>query len=112
MSERGVFTQKSPVAFKHILDFHPDASIWWVFIDIKGGGGSGKAEEKGMNGAQRHLFQYPDTTTQTRQRRAEAGFIPSMLGAISGPFLLLLLLRSLCVCGARARVYFYHRFVG
>lgn len=47
MSERGVFTQKSPVAFKHILDFNPDASIWWAFIDIKGGGGSGMAEEKG-----------------------------------------------------------------
>lgn len=74
MSERGVFTQKSPVAFKHILDFNPDASIWWAFIDIKGGGGSGMAEEKGMNGAQRRLFQYPDTTTQTRQRRSRGRF--------------------------------------
>lgn len=32
------------------------------------------AEEKGMIGAQRRLFQYPDTTTQTRQRRSRGRF--------------------------------------
>lgn len=32
----GVFTQKSPVSFKHILDFHPDASVWWVLLISKG----------------------------------------------------------------------------
>lgn len=100
----GVFTQKSPVSFKHILDFHPDASIWWVLFKSKGGGGSGKAEEKGMNGAQRRLFQYPDMTTPTWQRQVS---FPARFGLFQVVFVFFFY----CVLSdLRAGVYFLPPF--
>lgn len=51
---------------------------------MKGGGGSGKAGAKAMNGAQRRLFQYPDMTTETDA--AEAGSFPACFGLFQAGF--------------------------
>lgn len=107
----GVFTQKSPVSFKHILDFHPDASIWWVLFISKGGGGSGKAEEKAMNGAQRRLFQYPDMTTPTWQRQVS---FPTRFGLFQVVFVFVFVfVFFFCVLSVSESrgVFLNHRFV-